>query len=209
MTPEESEKVQAREEIAREWARRGTNPLQEVEVWAGTIKDRARAALRADTHEEMLRDMAGCQPALARIEEMVAKDPKLTPPDVWNIADIALLADRSALSRAMLERLDPSEGTPFWRAYVASQLALHRGESWSLPKGLVMKSGDSLFRAHLEMVDALSRGREPDLARVDEEFRARNAQKRWVDWEQLDGDAASPVNWNLRKEVALRRAADR
>ena len=209
LTPEEAAKVLSREEIARSWARRGTNPLQEVRVWAGTVRDRAAAGLRADSKREMVQDMAGCQPALVRIEELVAGDPQLAPSDVWNIADIALLAGCSDISRNMLERLDPSAGTPFWRAYVASQLALHRGQPWRLPEGLLMKGADTLFRAHMEMVEALSQGQKPDLERVDVEFRARNSQKRWVDWSLLDGDAETPVHWNLRKEAALGRVEDR
>ncbi len=150
--------------------------------------------------------MSSCHQALVRVEELVLESPELSPPDAWNIGDIALLAGCPDISAKVLERFDPREGTPFWRAYVASQLSLHRGQDWSRPASLVLKGRDSLFQEHLKMIEALSHGERPDLATVDREFCARNEQKRWVDWDQLDGDLESPVKWNLRKEAALRRA---
>jgi hypothetical protein len=58
---------------------------------------------------------------------------------------------------------------------------------------------------YLHLISDMSYGRDKAdaLSEVERAFKARNQDKRLIDWRSIDGDGKRPVKWDFRRQALL------
>lgn len=200
----DDERIQRTWRAADKWRSQGNQGREQLVVHR-IVLEYARASLQQG-YAERWQYRAELARALRRLEELL--DAGVTPPGVWNVADVAVIWGSSDLSRRLLEAMDPADTTPFWRCYSEAQLALHKGERWTRPPDLQVKAYNKFLLPYLELAERLSAVEQPGealMVEIQQAFEKRNSQGRLHDPVMLDGDKQVPVAWDLRKEATMAR----
>lgn len=123
---------------------------------------------------------------------------------------VALLlgrADLAAAGAATACRRDVRRsGGAFWCEYARAVEALGTGTPYEARPPARLRGLETCWAPYLDLVADLTHGRAPDgsLARVDDAFRRRNADRRLSsDAHGIEGSGRDPVHWDFRRAALL------
>jgi hypothetical protein len=94
--------------------------------------------------------------------------------------------------------------TGFWWEFSVGLLCLTDRLHYEFPV-LKVKGYEHYLMPYLHLISDMSYGRDKAdaLSEVERAFKARNQDKRLIDWRSIDGDGKRPVKWDFRRQALL------
>jgi hypothetical protein len=109
--------------------------------------------------------------------------------------------------------VERSPSTKSWNEYCRAMSCFIRRDPYE-PSTIKVKGYERYWQPYLLLIEKVTKGLETlnTIAVINESFKKRNADRRLIDWEYVDGDGSSPVKWDFRLasfQIAVRHYYNR